>query len=163
MAKRLPVIHSGPLLQTATLLGWNEAWKKFEIELDTQPWFAWLAQEQSFRFTFFQAGGPVKFTVRPEKRGPRTYWQAWKTIGGQTTKKYIAPSAKLTKAKLDATGEWFYQQLKAKRETDPTMLLYASVVDLIWLAERLIEHCRQPALVQQAQRELTRIKGNVGH
>lgn len=163
MRKSLPVAYSSRSPQTTTLSGWNGTGAKFEIELNSEPWFAWLAQEHSFRFTFFQPGGSVNFTVRPEKRGPRTYWQGWKTIGGQTTKKYIAPSAKLTKAKLDATGEWFFEQLKAKREADPSMLLFASVVDLIWLVEQLIEHCQQPALVQQAQKELARIKRDVGN
>ena len=92
-----------------------------------------------------------------------TYWQGWKTIRGQTIKKYIAPSTKMTKAKLDAVGEWFYEQVEARTEVDQEMQLYAAVADLSWLVEQLIEQCRDPALIARAQGDLDRIKHRFGN
>jgi hypothetical protein len=150
----------------AILSGWTEApWREpLEIKLESEAWFAWLERECSFRFSYRPATGePLSFTVRPEKRGDRTYWQGWKTIGGQTFKKYIAPSAKLTKAKLDGVGDWFSQQFKRKTEADPELKLYAAVVDLAWLVEQLLNQCQNPTLRQRAQAELARIKDSVGN
>ena len=167
MRRTLPVVYGNPARQNATLYGWegDQGQERFEIVLDSEEWFAWLAAEHSFRFTYYwkEAGQFINVTVRPEKRGQRTYWQGWKTIRGRTTKKYIAPSAKMTKAKLDVVGEWFYEQVRASTETDQEMKLYAAVVDLAWLVEQLIVHCQQPALATQAQRELERIRRDFGN
>jgi hypothetical protein len=166
MRRTLPFIYSKPSLQTATLCGWGgeRARERVEIALDSETWFAWLTEEQSFRFTYWKAsGGSVNFTVRPEKRGQRTYWQGWKTIRGQTIKKYIAPSATLTKTKLDRVGEWFCQQVEAKTEARQEMKLYAAVVDLCWLVEQLMEQCPNSTLVAQARSELDRIQRSVGN
>ena len=136
-----------------------------EIQLDSDAWFTWLAQECSFKFIYHKQGGySVNVTVRPEKRGQRTYWQAWKTIKGQTVKKYLAPSARLNKAKLDAVGEWFFEQVQTNTQPDDQeMKLYAAVTDLTWLVERLVEHCANPAWVQQAQMKLAQIKQEFGN
>jgi hypothetical protein len=166
MRRTLPFVYSKLSRQAATLHGWDgdRGRERVEIALGSEAWFAWLAGEQSFRFTYWKASGrSVNFTVRPEKRGLRTYWQGWKTIKGQTIKKYIAPSAKMTKAKLDAVGEWFYEQVEARTEVDQGMQLYAAVADLSWLVEQLIEQCRDPALAAQARRELDRIKHSFGN
>jgi hypothetical protein len=165
MRRILPVVYSKSSGQLAILRSWGDRGREpLEIKLDSDDWFAWLATEPSFRFSYWQASGAsVNFTVRPEKRGERTYWQGWKTIGGQTLKKYIAPSAKLTKAKLDTVGDWFYQQVEARTEAQLELKLYAAVVDLTWLVEQLLEHCPTPALVEQAQAELVRIKQSVGN
>ena len=165
MRRSLPVVYSRSSGQLAILHGWEEGGRELiEINLDSDAWFAWLAAEQSFRFSYWQASGAsVNFTVRPEKRGQRTYWQGWKTIGGQTLKKYIAPSATLTKAKLDAVGAWFYQQVEARTEAKVELKLYAAVVDLTWLVEQLVEHCQNPAITERVQQELKRIKHIVGN
>jgi hypothetical protein len=166
MRKTLPVVYSNPPLQTATLYGWgsDRDRARVEVALDSEAWFTWLAREQSFRFTYGKAPGrAVNFTVRPEKRGQRTYWQGWKTIRGQTVKKYIAPAAKMTKAKLDTVGEWFYEQVAARTEENQEMKLYAAVADLSWLVEQLMDQCRNPALAAQAQGELDRIQHSFGN
>lgn len=163
MRRTLPVVYSKTARQTATLHSYQDQ-ERVEIVLDSEEWFVWLAAEHSFRFTYWkEAGQFINVTVRPEKRGQRTYWQGWKTIKGRTIKKYIAPSAKMSKAKLDAVGEWFYEQVQASTEADQEMKLYAAVADLTWLVEQLMAHCQQPALVTQAQQELDRIRHSFGN
>ena len=166
MRPLLPVVYSKSAGQIAIFHGWagEPSPEPLELRLESEAWFAWLETEHSFRFSYRPAAGEtINFTVRPEKRGERTYWQGWKTIKGQTLKKYIAPSAKLTKAKLDEVGDWFYQQFKLKTEVDPELKLYAAVVDLSWLVEQLINQCQNLALAQQATVELKRIKDRVGN
>ena len=166
MRRLLPVVYSKKSGPMAILHDWggDQGRERLEIRLESEAWFAWLEAESSFRFTFWQASGQsINFTVRPEKRGQRTYWQGWKTIRGQTLKKYIAPSAQMTKAKLDIVGEWFYQQFKERTEVDQELKLYAAVMDLAWLVEQLMGQCENPALVERAQAELARIKHSFGN
>jgi hypothetical protein len=166
MRRTLPVVHSKAARQNAILHSWggDQGQERLEIILDSEEWFIWLAREQSFRFTYWQEAGQfVNITVRPEKRGQRSYWQGWKTIKSQTTRKYIGSSAKLSKAKLDEVGEWFFEQVQVKTEANQEMELYAAVVDLAWLVEQLMGHCQQPTLIRQAQRELERIKRDFGN
>jgi hypothetical protein len=166
MRRILPKVHSKAAGQRAILSGWGGAQgrERIKIVLDSEEWFVWLGTEQSFRFTYWrEAGQFVNITVRPEKRGQRTYWQGWKTIKGQTTKKYIGSSAKMSKDKLDEVGQWFFEQVQVKTEANQEMELYAAVVDLSWLVEQLMGHCQQPALVRQAQRELERVRRNFGN
>jgi hypothetical protein len=161
----LPFVHSKPSQPVATLHYWETQHQDLVgLQLDSEPWFTWLADEQSFRCIYWQeAGNFVNFTVRPEKRGQRTYWQGWKTIRGQTIKKYIAPSAKMTKAKLDTVGAWFFAQVKSRTHDDPEMRFYIAIVDLTALVEKLIYHCQSPAIVEQARRELERINHHIGN
>lgn len=161
----LPSVNSKYSRTTATLYYWDvERKSPVELELDSEPWFTWLAGEQSFRFTYWhEAGNFVNFTVRPEKRRQRTYWQGWKTIQGQTIKKYIAPSANMTKAKLDTVGAWFFEQVKERSQDDPERRYYITIVDLTALVEKLLHHCQNPAIVEQARRELERINHQFGN
>jgi hypothetical protein len=166
MRRILPVVHSKAARQNAILhgLGGDQGRERLEIILDSEEWFIWLATEQSFRFTYWQEAGQfVNITVRPEKRDQRSYWQGWKTIRGRTTKKYIGAAAKMNKTKLDEVGQWFFEQVQVKSEANQEMELYAAVTDLSWLVEQLMEHCPQPVLVRQAQRELERIRRNFGN
>jgi hypothetical protein len=166
MRRSLPVVYSKRSGPTAILHAWggDQGREWIEIRLESTAWFAWLEAEPSFRFTLWQASGEsISFTVRPEKRGQRTYWQGWKTIKGQTLKKYIAPSAHMTKAKLDTVGDWFYQQLKERTEADPELKLYAAVADLSWLVEQLMSQCQNSALIERAQAELAVIKHSFGN
>jgi len=115
MPKRtLPILRILANVEQASFLVWHEG-ELQPIVVDSPAWFAWLAQEQSFRLVYrADLGREVNLTIRPEKRGQRTYWQAWKTIKGRTHKKYLAPTATLTKAKLDAVGAWFLELVGAK-------------------------------------------------
>lgn len=162
MSKLLVFVQSRATQSEAVLRYWaDHQWH--HLDLDTPAWFEWLTQERSFRYTYrrrvYQTG--VNFTVRAEKRGQRTYWQGWKTIAGQTTKKYLGPSAKLTRVKLDEAALWFDQQVAAKSERNQNQSLYAIATDLLWLAERLLESCDQSQLTQQAAQELLRLKREV--
>lgn len=166
MRRRLPVVYSKKSGSLAILHAWGgeQGRERLDIKVESDAWFAWLEAELSFRFTFWQGSGEtINFTVRPEKRGQRTYWQGWKTISGQTLKKYIAPSAHMTKAKLDTVGDWFYQQVKERTEVDQELKLYAAVADLSWLVEQLMSQCQNSVLVERAQAELARIKHSFGN
>ena len=161
MPKLLRYVDSRPSQSVALLRYWDGRW--IQLELDSPAWFEWLTQECSFRYTYYARGHQegINFTVRAEKRGQRTYWQGWKTMAGQTTKKYLGASAKLTRSKLDTVGSWFAEQVSVNAEPDQNRLLYMAATDLIWLVERLIEGCGQPQLAQQARRKLDRIKREV--
>jgi hypothetical protein len=166
MRRRLPVVYSKKSGPMAILQAWGgeQGREPIEIKLESAAWFAWLEAEPSFRFTLWQAAGEsLSFTVRPEKRGQRTYWRGWKTIRGQTLKKYIGPSAQMTKTKLDGVGDWFYQQVQERTAGDQELKLYAAVVDLTWLVEQLLSQGQTPALVKRAQAELARIKHSFGN
>jgi hypothetical protein len=166
MRRSVPVVYSKRAGQLAVLHGWaaDRGRGQIEINLDSDEWFAWLEVGQSFRFSYWYASGEtVNVTVRPEKRGERLYWQGWKTISGQTLKKYIAPSPQMTKAKLDTMAEWFYQQVKARAAENEELKLYAAVADLTWLVEQLLSQGPTPALAERAQREVRRIKRSFGN
>lgn len=166
MRPSLPVVYSKEAGPVAELHDWGGASGRehLEIKLESEAWFTWLEAGSSFRFILWQAAGKsINFTVRAEKRGQRTYWQGWKTIGGQTRKKYIGPSAKMTKASLDQVGNWFDQQVQERTEADQTLKLYAAVADLSWLVEQLLGQCQEPSLVRRAQAELARIKHSFGN
>ena len=163
MPKLLAYVHSSTIQSEAVLRYWDDQHQWLQLELDSPAWFQWLAQERSFRYIYRLRTYPegINFTVRAEKRGQHTYWQSWKTIAGQTTKKYLGPSSKLTQAKLDEAGLWFVQQVTAKSDRNQNERLYAITTDLIWLVERLLEDCNQPQLTQQATQELLRLKREV--
>jgi hypothetical protein len=165
MRSPLPVVHAKPGQPQATLYTWSDPPQahRLEIKLDSDPWFAWLAHHRSFRFTYYLASGQqLHLTIRPEKRGQRTYWQAWKTIAGRTTKKYLAPSATLTRAKLETAAAWFADQLQASVQADPTQPLYAAVTDLIWLVQRFLAADPPQPLAHRAQLDLDRIQRQLG-
>jgi hypothetical protein len=160
MTALLPLVFSKPALPRAILYTWplQQPQKRLNIFLDTPPWFHFLAQERPFRFTYhLPQGGTLKLTIRPQKRVSGTYWLASKSINGLTTQHYLAPSATLTKAKLDAVGQLFFDLIPSQTADEPTQPLYAALDHLSGLVQRLIDHCSQPALGQHAQRELARI------
>jgi len=165
MARYLPIIRCRQNLGQAFLSLWDKTKRQaFEIALDSPDWFEWLKQEQSFRFVYYSSQvSELNLTIRPEKRGQRTYWQAWKTMRGQTTKKYLGPTPKLTRAKLEQAAEWFAKLPQFKPEIDPSMRFYAAAVDLIWLVEQLCQYCSEPALCHKAQQEVSRIKRVIGN
>ena len=165
MKRSLPIVSSYPNQEEAKIFVWEKEERKLvEISLDSPAWSAWLEREQSFRFVYRKTGSqPINITIRPEKRGERTYWQAWKTMQGQTRKKYIAASAKVSKAKLDEIGEWFWKRVQENDEKDQEMVFFSMVVDLVWLVEQLLSQGRQPGLVRQARRDLKQIKASFGN
>ncbi len=163
MPKSLPYVRSRYNRPEATLYGWVDR-ERLEISLDSPAWFAWLQQERSFRFEYTkEVGQQVKVTVRPERRGQRVYWQAWKTIKGHSYKRYLGAAPKLSKASLDAAGEWFFDQVQHLTPRDDSLLLYAAVTDLLWLIERLLEQHPDSPLAPRAEAELQRIRLLVGN
>ena len=163
MAKPLPFGHSYQGDETAKLSYWGGKGETelIDIQIGSPAWFAWLEQERSFRMIYRAKTGAelVQFTVRPEKRkNQRIYWQAWKTIKSRTTKKYIGPTAKVSKAKLDEAGQWFAEQLAASREPDREAQLLDVVRRLAALVEELAYHCPDAGLRAHAGAELARIE-----
>lgn len=160
MAKLTAMVESHPYRVGASLrYHTGQQWE--HLELETPAWFDWLAQGRPFRYTYTDRDyqQTVSFTVRPEKRGRQTYWWGWKTVAGRTRKKYLGAPDKLTQHYLDQTGQWFGQQVRANTPHGQSMRLYAITIDLVWLAERLLEGYEQPE--KQADlyhRELAQLK-----
>lgn len=167
MAKTLPFVISASRSPKATFKHWGACkqglpptGRSFEIEVDSADWSAWLEHERSFSVNYYPKASShaTRFTVRPEKRGEHTYWQAWKTIGGKTTKKYLGAASKLTKEKLDQAREWFYEQVEEAetgRESRESGLEKTTEI-LSSLVLQLVEHCDNPRLVKIAQAEVIR-------
>ena len=145
MTKRLAYVRRYPASTVVTCHYWHASsgqWQR--LDLDTPDWLAWLAQEKSFRYTDHLPDdpSPINFTVRPEKRGQHTYWQGWKTIRGQTTKKYLGKATKVPRPQLDAVGIWFAQQCQLLSPGAHNQQRYKVAVDLVWLAEgRVLVDC----------------------
>ena len=71
------------------------------LELDTPEWFAWLAQQSSFRFV----GKVGRFTAHHEWRVPRGAWRAHRKIRNHGYSLRLAPSHELTMAVLEQAAE----------------------------------------------------------
>jgi hypothetical protein len=67
------------------------------IRPDSQEWFAWVAQQTSFRFVG-QAG---YFTAHHEWRVPKGAWRAHRKIRNRTCIQRLAPNQELTMAVLE--------------------------------------------------------------
>jgi hypothetical protein len=67
------------------------------LEPDTPEWFAWLAQQSSFRFV----GKVGRFTAHHEWRVPRGAWRAHQHIRNHSYTLRLAPTQELTLAVLE--------------------------------------------------------------
>ena len=67
------------------------------FEPDTQEWFAWVAEQDSFRFV----GKAGHFTAHPEGRVPRGAWRAYRHIRHRLYIQRLAKSHELTIAVLE--------------------------------------------------------------
>ena len=166
MTKKLPFGVSSQVEERAKLSYWGgkNNTELIDIQIGSDEWGDWLTQSQSFRMTYVSkiSAEPVKFTVRPEQRkNKKVYWQAWKTIKGKTTKKYVGPSTKVTKARLDEVGEWFYEQVKASRQPGREEQLLGAIQQLTGLVEDLINYCHNASLIEHAQEELKQVKHKI--
>ena len=75
---------------------WGVMWPG--IRLDSQEWHGWLSSIPSFHFQ----GQCGHFTARKETRARGSaYWIAYRHIGGQLVKKYIAPQGQFPIACLE--------------------------------------------------------------
>ena len=67
------------------------------FEPDTPEWFAWLAEQDSFRFV----GKGGHFTAHHEWRVPRGAWRAHRHIRNHGYRLRLAPTQELTMAVLE--------------------------------------------------------------
>lgn len=68
------------------------------IEVDSPRWFAWLAENKSFRY---ESNSSAPFTVRKEKSD---YWYGYRKIAGKLHKRYIGRTAEINAERLEAIG-----------------------------------------------------------
>ena len=78
------------------------------LEPDSAAWFAWLAQQDSFRFVG-QAG---YFTAHHEWRVPRGAWRAHRHIRNRVYSLRLAPNQELTMAVLEQAAATIQAHLK---------------------------------------------------
>ena len=69
------------------------------MDFEGQAWQEWLAQQSSFAF---QSKNGHRFTARKETRARgRTYWVAYRKVGGKLTHSYIGRPEDVTLARLE--------------------------------------------------------------
>jgi len=71
------------------------------FEPDTQEWFAWVAEQDSFRFV----GRCGHFTAHHEWRVPKGAWRAHRQIRNHSYTLRLAPNQELTMAVLEQAAE----------------------------------------------------------
>jgi hypothetical protein len=71
------------------------------LEPETPEWFAWLAQQSSFRFV----GKVGRFTAHHEWRVPRGAWRAHRHVRNHSYTLRLAPTQELTIAVLEQAAE----------------------------------------------------------
>jgi hypothetical protein len=71
------------------------------FEPDTQEWFAWVAEQDSFRFV----GKSGSFTAHHEWRVPKGAWRAHRHIRNRNSVLRLAPNHELTIAVLEQAAE----------------------------------------------------------
>ncbi len=77
----------------------KRAWLPFEP--DTQEWFAWVAEQDSFRFV----GRSGHFTAHHEWRVPKGAWRAHRQIRNHSYTLRLAPTQELTMAVLEQAAQ----------------------------------------------------------
>jgi hypothetical protein len=162
--KSLPFIQTSERLKIAVLTYWTDDTPAAltDIPLDSPEWYAWLELGRSFRVTYNHAGHSVSFNVLAEKRGERLYWRGYKNIGGKLRKKYLGATVKLTQAKLNEAGRYFWDIAQARAAADPTAPYAEALADYEALVSQLLPHL--PAhLARHARAEMGRIKDSVGN
>ncbi len=78
------------------------------FEPDTPQWFAWLAEQSSFRFV----GKLGHFSAHHEGRVPRGAWRAHRHIRNHSSTRRLAPSHELTMAVLEQAAEALQAHLR---------------------------------------------------
>jgi hypothetical protein len=77
------------------------------FEPDTQPWFAWVAQQSSFRFV----GKEGHFTAHHEWTTPRGAWRAHRQVRNHSYNLPLAPNQHLTIAVLEQAAHALHAHL----------------------------------------------------
>ena len=78
------------------------------VEPDTEEWFAWVAEQDSFRFV----GQGGHFTAHHEWRVPKGAWRAHRHIRNHVTIVRLAPTQELTIAVLEQAAAALQAHLK---------------------------------------------------
>ena len=78
------------------------------LEPDTPEWFAWVAQQDSFRFV----GKSGRFTAHHEWRVPKGAWRAHRQIRNHSYTQRLAPNHELTIAVLEQAAETLQAHLR---------------------------------------------------
>jgi len=78
------------------------------LEPETPEWFAWLAQQSSFRFV----GKGGRFTAHHEWRVPRGAWRAHQHIRNHSYTLRLAPTQELTLAVLEQAAAALHAHLR---------------------------------------------------
>src|SRR5260370_6690889 len=71
------------------------------FEPDTQEWFAWVAEQDAFRFV----GKLGRFTAHHERRVPKGAWRAHRHLRNHSYTLRLAPNHELTIAVLEQTAQ----------------------------------------------------------
>lgn len=92
------------------ILYWEEPFfdgiARYECKVESATWYTWL--EGPGHTTFYYNNIVADFTARREKRRQKWVWYAFKYSMGNTGKRYLGPSHKLTLERLNAAADWFY-------------------------------------------------------
>jgi len=78
------------------------------FEPDTPEWFAWVAEQDSFRFV----GQGGRLTAHHEGRVPKGAWRAHRHIRNHSYTRHLAPSHELTMAVLEQAAEALHAHLR---------------------------------------------------
>lgn len=92
MARQLAYIQDDLLFYDAGLA---------PLEVGSPAWFAWLDQPEHRSFSIRTAASAI--TVRREKKRNSYYWYAYRSLQGQTHKRYLGKSSDLVLALLQQT------------------------------------------------------------
>lgn len=81
------------------------------IQIDTKCWFAWLTENDSFRY---ESNNHPSFRARKEKK----YWYGYRRVDGKLYKRYIGVSNEVTQDRLEQTAEEFVE-ISTPNKIDP--------------------------------------------
>jgi hypothetical protein len=85
----------------------------FNIRIDSDKWFLWLDQNDSFRAEISIGRSRVTLSVRKEINGRHKtgYWYAYSKVDGKTKKKYLGHSSDLSLNKLQQVADDFLHEI----------------------------------------------------
>ena len=86
------------------------------IKVGSSRWFAWLAENQSFRY---ESNDHAPYTVRKEKHG---YWKGYKKVAGKVRSRGIGKTCRMTTERLEEIGLMLYT---------PSLACQAKVIDKV--------------------------------
>lgn len=85
------------------------------VEVGTDRWYKWLADNPSFRFESGFAG-EKSFTARKHERDTNDFWYAYRKIGGKAKSCYLGKTEQLTAEKLLVAAAKLAELAESKAE-----------------------------------------------